>query len=567
MELIKHFIEALKHPSMDKRWEFIRKIGNDEKVFSIGLSRFTPQLKGKEVYLYAHEKEAVILLVDDYPSTKEVADEEEFNEEEPLYFSETSHRISPVYLLRTARHAYRESFRKRKEEEPDVLCILLTASTFIEKENIVDKWNDLGVLVWESITGDIRHIPTNGNLLLNESKNLHNYLFDLTCGSLPITVNNSYDMNPDSRVSVLLKEIGSDSKENNEFLLTPELPLEEATKESTSYSAEEKESIYDYIDPDDPDFYDTLMPPMSDSSEFPGIHTKAKLPPVKLLERIDNPMEQLESLVGLHEIKEHIQDLIAMSYYNLLLAKNSPTRNYHELNLHSIFTGPVGVGKTTVGRIYASLLYEAGMLSNGHVILASRSTFVGNLWGDEEKNLRKSIKLARGGVLFIDEAYSLASASDKDPGRLVLPQLLELLADEKDRDIAVILAGYTKPMEGLITTNPGLESRFLNRFTFDAFTEEQLMEITQLKMAHYGYTFTPKSEAVYRDVLHKAYENRDTETFGNGRYVANLLEKTYIRHARRCIDSDITGEALLILTPEDIPFYMAPAARKVGFSK
>lgn len=568
MELIKEFVVALQERSTGKKLDFIRKMGCNEEVFSTGISNFTPQLKGKEVYLYSYKKETVIMLVDDYAPTYELADEEVFNKDElPLYFNDNSHRVSPVYQLREARHAYLECFRNRKHKEPYVLCVLVTASSFINKEDMYKTWDDKNVIVCDGIVDARLHFPTNGNTLMKEARYLCNYLTDLVQGKLTFTVDEN-DTIPTSywlKKNLVLRPRNVEKKpqDRNEHPQIAALPTED--EKIVSQESERKNTIFDYIAPDDPDFYDVSIPSLDGMENVSTAKNRAKLPPVLLLERIDNPMEQLQSLVGLKEIKEHLQDLIAMTHYNRLLEKANPGGKLHKLNLHSIFTGPVGVGKTTVGRLYASLLYEAGMLSSGHVILASRSSFVGNLWGDEEKNLRKSIKLARGGVLFIDEAYNLASASKNDPGRLVLPQLLELLADEEYRDIAVILAGYTKPMEGLIMTNPGLESRFINRFTFDAFTEEQLMEVTQAKLSHYGYQFTKESEAVYRNVLHEAYENRNTETFGNGRYVANLLEKIYIRHARRCVASDIQSQSLLTLLPEDIPHYMIPSIHKMGF--
>ena len=153
----------------------------------------------------------------------------------------------------------------------------------------------------------------------------------------------------------------------------------------------------------------------------------------------------------------------------------------------------------------------------------------------------------------IDKTYSLNSKNDHDPGKLVVQLLMEVLADEKQRDIAVVLCGYKEPMTRLLDTNPGLHSRFPNRFEFNDFTVDELVEISLRRIDEYKYHFTRQALQKYRNVLTEAYRVRDPQSWGNARFVANQLERIYIQHAHRCTkERHISGKRLLTLTPSDI---------------
>ena len=128
-------------------------------------------------------------------------------------------------------------------------------------------------------------------------------------------------------------------------------------------------------------------------------------------------------------------------------------------------------------------------------MVCDRSTFIGTLWGDEERSTRQVIDMAKGGVLMIDEAYLLNSSNPHDPGKMVIPLLMNILADESQRDIAVVLCGYKDPMQKLIDLNPGLQSRFPNKFEFPDFTIDELLEITKLRIKEHNYTFTTEAGA------------------------------------------------------------------------
>jgi len=262
-----------------------------------------------------------------------------------------------------------------------------------------------------------------------------------------------------------------------------------------------------------------------------------------------------------------MDELLSLGIYNNLMRKHFPDSKQHDISLHSIFYGRPGTGKTTVCKIYGALLHQAGVLSSGHVVVCDRGTFIGPLWGDEERALRKVLEIAKGGVLMIDEAYLLGGKSDRDPGRLVIQLLMNILADESQRDLAVVLCGYKEPMKQLLAVNPGLDSRFPNKFEFPDFSVEDLLRITLRRIDEYNYEFTDQAWEKYCDILKKAYQQRDPDTWGNARFVANQLDRIYIQHAARCvhhIPKDISQ--MRTITADDIQPIEVPKPRmRIGF--
>ena len=288
---------------------------------------------------------------------------------------------------------------------------------------------------------------------------------------------------------------------------------------------------------------------------------------VEILRLNQEPQLALLDLVGCDEIKRRMDELLSLGIYNNLMRKHFPDSKQHDISLHSIFYGRPGTGKTTVCKIYGALLHQAGVLSSGHVVVCDRGTFIGPLWGDEERALQKVLEIAKGGVLMIDEAYLLGGKSDRDPGRLVIQLLMNILADESQRDIAVVLCGYKEPMKQLLAVNPGLESRFPNKFEFPDFSVEDLLRITLRRINEYNYEFTDQAWDKYCDILRKAYQQRDPDTWGNARFVANQLDRIYIQHAARCvhhIPKDISQ--MRTITADDIqPIEVPKPKMKIGF--
>lgn len=288
---------------------------------------------------------------------------------------------------------------------------------------------------------------------------------------------------------------------------------------------------------------------------------------VEILKPSKNPQEELNKLVGCEELKQRMEELVALTQFNKRMRRAYPDKKRHQISLHSIFYGRPGTGKTTVCRIFGGLLKKAGILRLGHVVVCDRGTFIGTLWGDEERSVTSVLEKAKDGVLMIDEAYTLYGENEKDPGRNVLQQMMTILADESKRNMAVVLCGYKEPMQKMLDSNPGLESRFPNRFEFKDFTLNQLLEITQLRVKEYGYSFSKAGWARYKEVLIMAYKTRDEEKWGNARFVANQLERIYLQHAVRCMKQNVSKRSMLILTEEDIvPIPVARSERRrVGF--
>ncbi|MDY5369678.1 MAG: AAA family ATPase, partial [Prevotella sp.] len=226
---------------------------------------------------------------------------------------------------------------------------------------------------------------------------------------------------------------------------------------------------------------------------------------VEILRPIDNPQEELQKLVGCGNIKKRMDELVALTAYNRMLHEQFPELKQHRVSLHSLFLGNPGTGKTTVCKIFGALLHEAGALSKGHVVICDRGTFIGTLWGDEERAMKQVVEMAQGGVLMIDEAYLLNGKNENDPGKIIVQLLMNLLADESRRDIAVVLCGYKEPMNELLETNPGLLSRFPNRFEFADFSVDELLEITSRRIEEYSYRFTVKAWQKYTDMIALAF--------------------------------------------------------------
>ena len=182
--------------------------------------------------------------------------------------------------------------------------------------------------------------------------------------------------------------------------------------------------------------------------------------------------------------------------------------------------------------------------------------------------MRQVVDLARGGVLMLDEAYLLNGQNTNDPGKMVIQLLMNLLADEKQRDLAVVICGYKEPMMKLLETNPGLHSRFPNRFEFADFSFEELLDITQQRIREYDYHFTRSAWEKYKQVLQEAYAQRDPMTWGNARFIANQLDRIYLQHARRCVSHSkkMDRQHLQTLTPADImPMEVQKRRPHVGF--
>ncbi|UQX55794.1 AAA family ATPase [Cytobacillus pseudoceanisediminis] len=260
-------------------------------------------------------------------------------------------------------------------------------------------------------------------------------------------------------------------------------------------------------------------------------------------EKVMNPQEQLAQLIGLETVKTEVQNLV--SFVKMQQLRRERGLPVVPIQLHSVFTGNPGTGKTTVAKIYAELLEECGFLKRGHLMVASRADFVAGYVGQTAIKTKKKIREALGGVLFIDEAYSLLSQTSGDFGKEVIDTLVDEMTKHNE-NLVVVLAGYPNEMEKLLSSNPGLKSRFKKFFHFKDYSTAELLEIIISYAGQYEYT--PTEEA--RDYLNRTLSK--IEINGNGRFAANLADEAIQAQAMRivsAIDEDI--EQVSILEKED----------------
>lgn len=221
------------------------------------------------------------------------------------------------------------------------------------------------------------------------------------------------------------------------------------------------------------------------------------------------------------------------------------------MSLHMVFLGNPGTGKTTVARLVGGLYAAIGVLSKGQLIEVDRSGLVAGYVGQTALKTQEVIKSALGGVLFIDEAYSLASGGENDFGREAIETILKAMEDHRD-DLIVIVAGYSEPMTKFINSNPGLESRFNKYFYFPDYTGEQLMAIFRGQCKKNGYTLSADAESAALKLFDELYAERD-DNFGNGRDVRNCFEDMVVRQSNRVAAMESsTRDDLMTILPEDL---------------
>ena len=266
-------------------------------------------------------------------------------------------------------------------------------------------------------------------------------------------------------------------------------------------------------------------------------------------ESLEDILAKLNNLVGLENVKSDVNSLINLLQIRKLRAERGIEQP--DMSLHLVFSGNPGTGKTTVARLLGEIYSKLGILSKGHLVETDRSGLVAGYVGQTAIKTQEKIKEAMGGILFIDEAYSLsASKGENDFGEEAIDTILKAMEDHRD-DFIVIVAGYPQLMDDFLHSNPGLESRFNKHLFFDDYKPQELFDIFVSMEEKSSLKLDEKAENFLKGHFEDVYNCRG-DNFANGRYVRNIFEKVLSNQADRLVDmEDISDEDLNTLTIED----------------
>lgn len=280
--------------------------------------------------------------------------------------------------------------------------------------------------------------------------------------------------------------------------------------------------------------------------------------PIDPQEEGESILEELDKLVGLNAIKENVRNMMYVQLREQKLRRQREAEGIpddgktYKPGMHALFLGNPGTGKTTVARLMGRFYRQLGFLPKGHVVETDRSGLVGRYVGETAQKTMEKLEEARGGVLFIDEAYSLTSEGGNDFGQEAIDTIVKYMEDHRD-ELMVIAAGYSKEMKAFIDANSGLKSRFTNSLEFEDYSGAELMQIFCRMSTSYGYRLDPECKRLMAERFGWLHAHKRAN-FGNGRTVRNIYERMVAGQARRLGNEDVDLNAMLTFTAEDIPF-------------
>jgi SpoVK/Ycf46/Vps4 family AAA+-type ATPase len=261
-------------------------------------------------------------------------------------------------------------------------------------------------------------------------------------------------------------------------------------------------------------------------------------------------MAELNGLIGLHRVKDNLNNLI--NVIRVLKVREEMGLAQPDMSLHLVLSGNPGTGKTTVARLLAKIYKELGVVSKGQLVEVDRAGLVEGFVGQTAQKTQEVIDSAIGGVLFIDEAYTLTNKKENgDYGQEAVDTLLKRMEDDRD-SFVVIAAGYTEPMEEFLGSNPGLRSRFSKTIEFDDYSADELYQILMSMCESQDFRLTPEADAAVKEHFREMVDEKE-EHFANAREVRNFFERCIERQANRLVkDAEIGLGDITTFTIEDV---------------